>query len=64
MCVCVCVCCYLHPAGQKVSGAGMGDNLAGLTYYATNDEDPYITLKNVVCEIITVSHSGTNLSML
>ena len=34
--------------GVKVSGAGMGDNLAGLTYHASNNDDPYITLKNVV----------------
>jgi len=33
-----------------VSGAGMGNSLAGLMYYATNKDDPYITLKeNVVC---------------
>ncbi|XP_065915396.1 periodic tryptophan protein 1 homolog [Dysidea avara] len=30
--------------GVKVSGAGMGNSLAGLTYYATNEDDPYITL--------------------
>ena len=33
---------------MKVSGAGMGNGLAGLVYYATNDSDPYITLKNTV----------------
>ena len=37
-----------QPLGQKVSGAGMGNNMAGLTYYSSNDDDPYITLKNVV----------------
>ncbi len=31
-----------------MSGAGMGSNLAGLTYYPSNNEDPYITLKNQV----------------
>ncbi len=34
--------------GQKVSGAGMGNNLAGLTFYPSNESDPYITLKNMV----------------
>ena len=34
--------------GEKMSGAGMGNGLAGLTYYASNEDDPYITLKNVV----------------
>lgn len=39
----------LPPAiGERVSGAGMGNGLAGLTYYASNEDDPYITLKNVV----------------
>ena len=39
----------LSPAErQKVSGAGMGNNVAGLTYYASNEDDPYITLKDVV----------------
>ena len=27
-----------------MSGAGM----AGLTYFASNDDDPYITMKNIV----------------
>lgn len=26
----------------------MGNNLAGLTYYSTNENDPYITLKDMV----------------
>ena len=34
--------------GVKVSGAGMGNSLAGLTYYATNEDDPYITLNENV----------------
>ena len=34
--------------GEKVSGAGMGSNMAGLTYYPSDVNDPYITLKNMV----------------
>lgn len=29
-------------------GAGMGNGLAGLAYFASNDSDPYITLKKPV----------------
>lgn len=50
------LCVYLSPSqymisyatGVKVSGAGMGNSLAGLAYYASNGSDPYITLKNPV----------------
>ena len=35
-------------AGVRISGAGMGHNLAGLTYYPSNRDDPYITLKEQV----------------
>lgn len=31
-------------SGELMSGAGM----AGVTYYASNEDDPYITLKNPV----------------
>ena len=37
-----------YATGVKVSGAGMGNSLAGLAYYASNGSDPYITLKNPV----------------
>ena len=38
--------------GVKVSGAGMGNSLAGLTYYSNNEDDPYITLKEEVCNAL------------
>lgn len=38
--------------GEKVSGAGMGVNVAGLAYHASNEDDPYITLKDVVSCIL------------
>jgi len=31
--------------GVAVSGAGMGNGLRGLTYHASNEEDPYIQLQ-------------------
>ena len=37
---------------MKVSGAGMGNSLAGLTYYSNNKDDPYITLKEEVHYIL------------
>ena len=36
-------------SGVKVSGAGMGNSLMGLTYYSNDQDDPYITLKEEVC---------------
>lgn len=48
-----------HSEGEKVSGAGMGVNVAGLAYHASNEDDPYITLKNVVsCVHVHVSSRG------
>ena len=34
-----------------MTGAGM----AGLTYFASNDDDPYITMKNIVSCIIYIT---------
>ena len=40
-----------------MSGAGMGVNVAGLAYHASNEDDPYITLKDVVsCILISTIH--------
>ena len=36
----------------------MGNNVAGLTYYASNEEDPYITLKDEVS--VSVVEVGYN----
>ena len=38
-----------------MSGAGMGNGLAGLAYFPSNDSDPYITLKNPVRSASLVS---------
>ena len=44
---------------MKVSGAGMGNSLAGLTYYSNNKDDPYITLKEEVHYILLlIPYSG------
>lgn len=43
-------------AGEKVSGAGMGNGLAGLAYFASNDSDPYITLKKTVSTFEYIAH--------
>jgi hypothetical protein len=37
--------------GVVMTGAGM----AGLTYFANNQDDPYITLKDPVCNILLIS---------
>lgn len=50
-CLLIVDCCCL--LGHKVSGAGMGNKIAGLTFYPSNDHDPYITLKNVVRQFVT-----------
>ncbi len=34
-----------------MSGAGMGNSLSGLAYFASNEDDPYITLKSVVSTV-------------
>ena len=35
------------PSGTLMDGAGM----SGLMYFKSNDEDPYINIKDVVCQL-------------
>jgi len=34
---------------------GIFSNIKGLTYYANNEEDPYITLKDVIPQFVLVT---------
>ncbi|XP_064386445.1 periodic tryptophan protein 1 homolog [Halichondria panicea] len=41
---------YDNDKGESMSGAGMGNSLSGLAYFASNEDDPYITLKSVAAQ--------------